>query len=143
MISLYIMTVFYPQVNSIPVTLMSHDIVSLLRITMLVLVFTLRWLASPRGNAQLKLKGTPNTPENLRQEIRPFLPEIRFFTMTSDEFVQSVVTADVLSPEESVFVLKHIAKPSGDASGAVALNLNPSREDRSSLISKVTDYIFH
>ncbi|XP_042857849.1 kelch-like protein 40 [Penaeus japonicus] len=88
------------------------------------------------GSAQLKLKGKPNTPENLRQEIRQFLPEIRFFTMTSDEFVQSVVTTDVLSPEESVFVLKHIAKPDSDTSAAAALNLNPSREDRSSLINK-------
>lgn len=90
-----------------------------------------------RGSAQLKLKGKPNTPENLRQEIRQFMPEIRFFTMTSDEFVQSVVTTDVLSPEESVFVLKHIAKPDSDTSAAAALNLNPSREDRSSLINKV------
>lgn len=62
--------------------------------------------------------------------------------MTSDEFVQSVVTADVLSPEESVFVLKHIAKPTGDTSGAAALNLSPSRENRSSLISKVRGVYF-
>ncbi|XP_068214996.1 BTB/POZ domain-containing protein 6-like [Palaemon carinicauda] len=90
------------------------------------------------GQAQLKLEGKQLTPSNLRQLIKPFLSEIRFLTMTSDEFVQNVVTADILSPEETVYVLKNIAKP-GETAPLHNVNdipINTSRVNRSSLITK-------
>lgn len=71
-----------------------------------------------------------------------FLPLVRFFTMTSEEFVQSVVTSDVLTPEESVYVLKSIANPDGDSSSLASFSsnsvkMNTSRESRAFAITEV------
>lgn len=83
----------------------------------------------------------PSTPTGLRQEINQFLSKIRFFTMTSEEFVQNVLTSDVLTPEENVLVLKNIAKPKADATAStmagISLKINFTRESRASLITKV------
>ncbi|XP_064111042.1 BTB/POZ domain-containing protein 2-like isoform X2 [Macrobrachium nipponense] len=90
------------------------------------------------GQAQLKLQGKQLTPSNLREQVEPFLSEIRFLTMTSEEFVQNVVTSDILTPDETVYVLKNIAKP-GEVAPASRINtitINTSRVNRSSLITK-------
>nr|XP_053632998.1 uncharacterized protein LOC128688952 isoform X3 [Cherax quadricarinatus] len=108
-----------------------------LRITSETVIFKalVKW-----GQAQLKLQGKPLKPSALRQEITHFLPLIRFFTMTSDEFVQNVLTTDVLTPEENVYVLKQIAKPQSDPGHhsplGKSLQINTSRESRASLITK-------
>ena len=96
-----------------------------------------------RGQAQLKLQRKPTTASGLRQEISQFLPLVRFFTMTSEEFVQSVVTSDVLTPDESVFILKNIANPEGDISPLSSftsntVKINTSRETRAHPITKVS-----
>lgn len=92
------------------------------------------------GQAQLKLQGKPSTPSDLRKEIIQFLPLIRFYTMTSDEFVQHVLTTDVLTPDESVYMLKHIAKPHAEPVSFTplgkSLHINTSRESRASPITK-------
>ncbi|XP_066956908.1 BTB/POZ domain-containing protein 6-like isoform X6 [Macrobrachium rosenbergii] len=90
------------------------------------------------GQAQLKLQGKQLTPSNLREQVEPFLSEIRFLTMTSDEFVQNVVTSDILTPDETVYVLKNIAKPGevAPASSVNSITINTSRVNRSSLITK-------
>ncbi|XP_069941476.1 BTB/POZ domain-containing protein 6 isoform X2 [Cherax quadricarinatus] len=109
-----------------------------LRITSETVIFKalVKW-----GQAQLKLQGKPLKPSALRQEITHFLPLIRFFTMTSDEFVQNVLTTDVLTPEENVYVLKQIAKPQSDPGHhsplGKSLQINTSRESRASLITKM------
>lgn len=109
-----------------------------LRITSEIVIFKalVKW-----GQAQLKLQGKPSTTSGLRQEISQFLPLVRFFTMTSEEFVQSVVTSDVLTPDESVFILKSIANPEGDISSLSSLpsnsvKINTSRETRAFAITK-------
>ncbi|CAL4169366.1 unnamed protein product [Meganyctiphanes norvegica] len=59
--------------------------------------------------------------------------------MTSDEFVNSVVVTDILTPEETVYILKNIARSENDSSPSLLFktyNLNTSRESRASLISK-------
>ncbi|XP_066956903.1 BTB/POZ domain-containing protein 6-like isoform X1 [Macrobrachium rosenbergii] len=91
------------------------------------------------GQAQLKLQGKQLTPSNLREQVEPFLSEIRFLTMTSDEFVQNVVTSDILTPDETVYVLKNIAKPGevAPASSVNSITINTSRVNRSSLITKL------
>lgn len=76
-------------------------------------------------------------------EIGQFLPLVRFFTMTSEEFVQSVVTSDVLTPEEVVFVLKSIANPEGDSSSSSSpstksVKIGTNKERRGFINTKVS-----
>ncbi|XP_042212559.1 BTB/POZ domain-containing protein 1-like [Homarus americanus] len=115
---------------------MSHLLKEPLKITSETVIFKalLKW-----GHAQLKLSGKTSTPLGIRQEISQFLPLIRFLTMTSDEFVQNVLTTDVLSSDESVFVLKHIANPKSSPASSylnTSLQINTSRESRASPITK-------
>lgn len=97
--------------------------------------------SSCRGTAQLKSRGIPTSSDHLRREVEPFIKYIRFFTMTSDEFVQNVLVADLLSSDESVITLKHIARPGGPILTSELLEdgikLCPSREPRTQLITKV------
>lgn len=107
-----------------------------LRITSETVIFQalVKW-----GQAQLKVQRKPLTASGLRQEVSQFLPLIRFLTMSSDEVVQSVVTSDVLMPEEVVFVLKHLAKPEDGSHSSIVGNsfrINPSRESRASRVTK-------
>lgn len=61
--------------------------------------------------------------------------------MTSDDFVQNVLVADILTSDESVIALKHIAKPESQPNTSDLLNdgirLCPNREPRKQLITKV------
>lgn len=109
-----------------------------LRVTSETVIFKalVKW-----GQARVKLQKKPSTASGLRQEISQFLPLVRFFTMTYEEFVQSVVISDVLTPDESVFILKSIANPEGDVSSlssstSSAVKINTSRESRASPITK-------
>lgn len=92
------------------------------------------------ATAQLKARGISTSSANLRREVDPFIKDIRFFTMSSDEFVQNVLVADLLTSDESVIALKHIARPGGPISTSELLNdgikLCPSREPRTQLITK-------
>lgn len=109
-----------------------------LRVTSETVIFKalVKW-----GQAQLKLQRKPCTTSGLRLEVGQFLPLVRFFTMTSEEFVQSVVTSDVLTPEEVVFVLKSIANPEGDSSSSTSpstnsVKINTNRESRGFISTK-------
>ena len=101
------------------------------------------FLCTCRGQARIRLQKKPSTASGLRQEISQFLPLVRFFTMTYEEFVQSVVISDVLTPDESVFILKSIANPEGDVSSlssftGTTVKINTSRESRAFPITKVS-----
>ncbi|XP_076060265.1 BTB/POZ domain-containing protein 6-like [Oratosquilla oratoria] len=91
------------------------------------------------GTAQLKMKHMTRSPGALREMISYFLKEIRFLTMSSDEFVQSVIPSDVLTPEESVYILKYLARPDQVHEPHpldTSLQLNTTRLSRSHHITK-------
>lgn len=61
-----------------------------------------------RGRAQ-------GTRKQLREEIEEFLPQIRFLTLSTDEFVEHVMPAGVLSLSEMTALLMNIKRLEGMA----------------------------
>ena len=104
-----------------------------------------------RTNVRLKENNKISTTANVREEISPFLSHIRFLSMTTEDFVQNVVVSDVLLPEETVFILKNIAKPNNILTNRPEtmdsiFQLSQNREMRLPLIIKVfyfTSYFYY
>ncbi|CAL4214802.1 unnamed protein product, partial [Meganyctiphanes norvegica] len=61
------------------------------------------------GRAHLKSKGKEITTITLRQKIEKFLPEIRFLAMTVEEFVNDVLSDNILTLKEVEDIQQNIA----------------------------------
>ncbi|KAG0415126.1 hypothetical protein HPB47_007708 [Ixodes persulcatus] len=66
--------------------------------------------------ALTRCKEEPDKPTiaTLQQNMRPFLPELRFLTLTAQEFVLGPTTWKVMTESETLAVLRNILKPGSE-----------------------------
>ncbi|XP_042218263.1 BTB/POZ domain-containing protein 6-A-like [Homarus americanus] len=81
---------------------------------------------------------------NLRQEIEDFLPMVRFLAMTTDEFVEHVMPANVLTLEESSAILMNIKEVRDVPLPAICCHIREKRLCfHDSLLRKITLNTLH
>lgn len=66
------------------------------------------FLILDRGQSQLAARTEECQNARLREEIKDFLPHIRFLTMTASEFVELVMPSGVFTAEEDMAILMTI-----------------------------------
>uniref|UniRef100_A0AC34R0K6 Uncharacterized protein n=1 Tax=Panagrolaimus sp. JU765 TaxID=591449 RepID=A0AC34R0K6_9BILA len=86
------------------------------------------------GRNQCKIRGLDQTPENVRIIVQPFLPLIRFLTMTTEQLILSVYPTKMF--DDSTF-LSIILDSQSNANGRLAMASNFSHKKRGCIGPKI------
>lgn len=63
------------------------------------------------AKAECSRRELPLTPENQRTMLEPIISDFRFRSMTSTEFINTVVPTGVLTQQESLILLEYLVEP--------------------------------